>query len=47
MKNDFIQFLWSAGVETSEIHERTTIQYGDNFMSHRKVYKWMEKSKGQ
>jgi hypothetical protein len=28
-----------------EIYEQLTVQYDDNYMSQRKVYEWMERSK--
>jgi predicted RNA-binding protein with PIN domain len=40
-----IRFLWSVGVKTSDMYRRMTVQYGDNCMSGRKVYKRVEKVK--
>jgi hypothetical protein len=31
-------------VKTRDIYGRTTVQYGGNCMSQRKIYKWMERS---
>jgi hypothetical protein len=44
----FIYYFWSEGVTTSEmIHKRKTFQFGDNCVSQRKAYKWMEGIKGR
>jgi hypothetical protein len=33
-------------MKASEIYGRMTVQYGNNCMSQKKVYKWMERLKG-
>jgi hypothetical protein len=38
--------MWSEGVKTSEIYEGMTVQYGDNCMNKRKVYKLVERFRG-
>jgi hypothetical protein len=32
-----IQYLWSEGMEISEIYRRMTVQYSDNCMSQKKI----------
>ena len=40
-----MRFLWAEGVKPVEIHRRMLAQYGQNTMSQRKVYEWVEKFK--
>ena len=40
-----IRFLWSEGLPEVEIHKRLLAQYGDNALSKRTVYEWIEKFK--
>jgi hypothetical protein len=35
-----IRLLWSPGV--AEIHRRMLLQYGDNCLTQRRVYEWLE-----
>jgi hypothetical protein len=35
-------FLWSEGIPGEQIHQGTCAQYGDNAVSHRVVYEWIE-----
>ena len=37
-----IRFLWAEGVKGAEIHARLCTQYGDNALSRRSVYEWIE-----
>jgi hypothetical protein len=36
------RFSWSEDVKTVDIYRRMTLQDGDNCVSQRMVYKWME-----
>ena len=38
-------FLWLEGLPGAEIHTRLLEQYGDNALSKRTIYKWIEKFK--
>jgi hypothetical protein len=40
------RFLLSECVKISEIYGQMTVQYGDNCMSPRKVYEWVENFEG-
>jgi len=40
-----VRFLWAEGVKPVEIHRRKLAQYGQNTMSQRKVYEWVERFK--
>ena len=40
-----VRFLWSEGSPGAEIHKRLLAQYGDNALSKRTVYEWIEKFK--
>jgi len=37
-----IRFLWAEGVKGVEIHARLCTQYGDNALTRRSVYEWIE-----
>ena len=37
-----IRFLWAEGVKGAEIHARLCTHYGDNALSRRSVYEWIE-----
>jgi hypothetical protein len=37
-----IRFLWAEGVKGAEIHARLCTQYGDNALTRRSVYEWIE-----
>jgi len=37
-----IQFLWSEGLKSSEIHIIMLAQCGENCVTQRKMYKWAE-----
>jgi transposase len=37
-----ICFLWAEGVPGGQIHQRICAQYGDNAVSCRVVYEWVE-----
>jgi len=37
-----VRFLWAEGAKPVEIHRRMLAQYGQNTMSQRKVYEWVE-----
>jgi len=36
-------FLWSEGVNPSEIYRRMKVQYGDSCLSQGRVYEWVER----
>jgi len=40
-----VRFLWTEGVKPVEIHRRMLADYGQNTMSQRKVYEWVESFK--
>ena len=40
-----VRFLWSEGSPGAEIHKSLLTQYGDNALSKRTVYEWIEKFK--
>jgi len=40
-----VWFLWAEGVKPVEIHRRMLAEYGQNTMSQRKVYEWVERFK--
>jgi len=47
-QTSIIRFLWAEGVKGAEIHARLCIQYGDNALPQRSIYKWIEMfKKGQ
>jgi hypothetical protein len=37
-----IGFMWEEGVPGSQIHQHMCAQYGDNALSRRVVYEWIE-----
>jgi hypothetical protein len=37
-----IRLLWAEGVAGGQIHQRMCAQYGDNALSRRVVYEWIE-----
>ena len=40
-----VRFLWAEGVKSVEIHHQMLAQYGQNTMSQRKVYEWVDRFK--
>ena len=44
-QRDVVRFLWAERVKSVEIHRRMLAQYGQNTMSQRKVYEWVERFK--
>jgi len=40
-----VRFLWAEGLKPAEIHHCMLAQYGQNTMSQRKVYEWVERFK--
>ena len=40
-----VRFLWSEGSSGAEIYKRLLAQYGDNALSKRTAYEWIEKFK--
>jgi len=40
-----VRFLWAEGAKPVEIHRLMLAQYGQNTMSQRKVYEWVERFK--
>ena len=40
-----VRFLWSEGSPGAEIHKSLSTQYGENALSKRTVYEWIEKFK--
>ncbi|KAG9462962.1 hypothetical protein GDO78_022737 [Eleutherodactylus coqui] len=40
-----IRFLWSEGMCGADIYRRLCAQYGENVLSRRSVYEWIEKFK--
>jgi len=40
-----VRFVWAERVKLVELHRRMLAQYGQNTMSQRKVYEWVERFK--
>ena len=40
-----VRFIWAEGAKHVEIHCRMLAQYGQNTVSQRKVYEWVERFK--
>jgi len=38
-----IQYLWSEGIKSSEIHRKLLAQYGENCIMQMMVYQWVER----